>query len=84
MNPWEMKIRRVSNGYVVQLSDEDAEGKPFFREEVFPDVEALDPRLSQVQTMEDLLFAVAGHFSCFNSKHDKWNLKIEVVENKIE
>jgi len=79
MNNWEMKIKKVENGYICEILGELAEGENNIK--VY---EEIDRENSELETMKELLYDIKEYFGIFNSKHNKFNLNIYIEENKNE
>jgi hypothetical protein len=70
-----MKIEYADNGFLIELEDEDNEGKKVKRFVVFEEEDELE-------NMKKLLWYIKEHFGVFYSKHNKQNLEIEVKNNE--
>ena len=76
---WEMKIKKVENGYICEIPEELAEG-----ENTIKLYQETDKENSELETMKELLYDIKEYFGIFNSKHKKFNLNIYIEENKNE
>ena len=74
---WEIKIRKVNNGYTCSWEDEsDSEDGYFIKyQQVF---QYDDSEFSELICIKNVLDFVAEHFGTSYSKHNKKNLNIEV------
>ena len=76
---WDIKVRKVDNGYIMEWEDDDEEGKPSKHEQVILENETED---SELEAMKDLLCEIKEHFGISYSKHNQKNLTIEIEEMK--
>ncbi len=79
MNKWFVNIERVENGFVVQWSDEDDEGVPTPKKNVFTFDDEDD--FGEHRCTADMFLFVKEHFGVFNHKDDKKRLSIDVVDS---
>ena len=77
---WELTIERADNGYIVTHPTELNDGTPDEAIVVFED--KMTPA-GELEALVDLLWFVAEHFGHHNSKHNRHNLSIEIVEREI-
>jgi len=88
---WELKIKKVENGFVVGYEEELAtETKTNFvndvssteiNETVF-EYKKTDENDTDLETVEDLLYHILEYFGVNYSKHNKRNIQIKIVETK--
>jgi hypothetical protein len=86
---WECKVLRVNNGFVVTYPDEVADEKEKCTEIEkivvfeFNDEEKDEnsERKTEVETLQKLFYWLMEYFAIMNSKHEKYNLNID-IENK--
>jgi hypothetical protein len=75
---WEIKVRKAENGFVTEWWDELSDGEFRQFERVFEEPET---ELGELECMVNMLHFVKEYFGEYDSKHNKYNIKIEVSEN---
>lgn len=83
---WTAQIDKVSNGYIMEVENEIEDGTIVTRL-VFEEAEAYSDmvaRKSELDTFCKLVRELAEYFAIFNSKHERYNLKIEVEDDGSE
>lgn len=82
---WNIKINKADNGFVLEWEevdeDENSTKTVINHSKV---IEESDEDNGELIAMQNLLWEVAEHFGVSYSKHNKFNLNIEVKENKDE
>lgn len=78
MTDFEIKIERTKNGYVVEWWEENDEGDQ--EKDLFA-FEEEDDETGELDCLCRMLWFVAEHFGQYRSKHNRYNLNIEVVKN---
>jgi uncharacterized protein (UPF0262 family) len=76
MEDWKLEIKKVTNGYIVKGKFNDSK----IANEVV--IEEEEQSKSELLAMQQLLFLVKDYFACYNSKHNKENLIIEIEKNE--
>jgi len=82
---WELKIRKVQNGYILEHEDENEEDDYFSQEEVIEEKDTspiFDESHGELEAMKEVLWKVKDYFGVSYSKHNKRNIVIEIVEEK--
>jgi len=74
---WELRITKMSNGYVLKEIVDREENK----EGVIQEQNTHDNK-GEMEAMKELLCLVKDTFGVFNSKHDMYRLDVEVKEQK--
>lgn len=80
---WEIKINKVSNGYLLNWSEENDENEMTDHQQVIEEKSEGEDD-GELKAMEDLLFQIKEYFGVFYSKHNKKNLVIEIQETNNE
>jgi hypothetical protein len=86
---WDIKIRKVKNGYVCSWLEENNENIMVENEQVFEekdeytDEDTNDENISELKCMQEVLYFVKEHFGIYYSKHKNNNLIID-IEKKTE
>ena len=73
---WEMKIRKVDNGFVLEWEEENEEGTKILQQTVIEEDDTDEE--GELKCMEKLLNEIKEYFGVHYSKHDKKNLFIEI------
>ena len=82
---WEIKIRKVENGYILEWEDESESQENYFinNTKVFEIEENCDEdKLNELKTLENVLWEITNYFGVYYSKHDKYNLTISIDDKK--
>jgi len=74
---WEIKIKKVSNGYQVLIPAEDEDHIP--TETV---IEIPDTEFGELEAMQTLLYEVIEYFGVIGSKHDKKRLRVNIEDQR--
>lgn len=78
----EIKLSRELNGFVISWEDELDDGTKQLVSKVFEDKSDLDTDQGELMALKDLFLEVKEQLGYFYSKHNSFNLTIEVEENK--
>jgi len=79
----EIKIKHISNGFIVEYESLDYEGDARQVTEVFQiDMEEIDEDYAFAKTFTALAWALSENFGIFNSKHNKWRMNLEVTKEE--
>lgn len=80
-NKWELNIEKVSNGYVLTGKFGDSE---IIEKKVITLEENLEIKNAKLEAIRQVMWEVQEFFGVYNSKHDKYNLDIKIIENESE
>ncbi len=86
---WELKIRKVNNGYIIEHYDESNDEEPVLlrKEQVVQEKDTTldeDENYIEQVNMQDLIWEIKEYFGIHYSKHNKTNLVINIEKNKDE
>ena len=71
--PWELTIRRVSNGYIVSgLTDMGCDYATVFSENLSD-----EPYPAELLCLKETLDNIIDYFNGYGSRHDEWRIKID-------
>jgi hypothetical protein len=75
---WEIKIRKVNNGYICSWEEESENQEDYFKKEqkVFEEIDD-----DELKNMREMLLFIKEYFGINYSKHNKKNLVVE-IENE--
>jgi len=79
---FDLRIKKVDNGYSVSYFDNDNEGDIITRIVVFEDVEDDNEIKSEQLTIQKLFYFMLEHFNINNDKHNDQYISIEVTDNE--
>jgi len=74
---WNLEIIKADNGYIAEYSDLGEDGEPSQHQMVF---EEHDDEKGELDCMVNLLYFVKEHFGIYGSKHDRYWLQMEVID----
>ena len=77
---WLMGIEKASNGFILYADSGETRYKQVLQE---PDSH-VDNNESEVKLTRQLLWEVIDHFNLYKSKHEKYRVKISIIENETE
>lgn len=77
MDKWLLKIERVNNGYILEGKFNNSDIKT---KETIEEIEENEEILSELKAMQKLLWSVQEYFAVFNSKHNKFNMEIRIID----
>lgn len=78
---WSMNISKAENGYICEWYEEIEDNHLTKKQYV---IEELECEYCELQAMRDLLYFIKEYFGLYHSKHDKFNLYVEVKEEEQE
>jgi hypothetical protein len=84
---WNANIEKVSNGYIMEVETDDGEGPPLTSTLVFEEADSYDDmeeRKAELDAFVKMVWELADYFAVSNSKHEKYNLRIEVEDERCE
>lgn len=76
-----IEIYGVANGYVVAQGHVDDDGNELDYLTVSEIVDGPD-ELGELKAMRSVLYEVIEYFDCFGSKHDKYRLHVEIINQE--
>ncbi len=76
-NKWQLEIEGVSNGYIIKGQSTDLDGVNVVEVILKPETEGGD-----LEAMQKLLYKIKEYFGIYHSKHNKYNLEINIRKNK--
>jgi len=76
---WCLLIESANNGFILHCAEVDAEGIPYYRKQV---IEDKGDEYSNLKTAQQLLWDIMDYFSIYSSKHNKYNLKPMIVDER--
>jgi len=79
---WQININKAENGYICEWYEELEDGHLTKKQYVLE--EEMDDEHCDLQTMRDLLYFIKEYFAIYHSKHNKFNLYVEVKEEEQE
>ena len=83
---WEIKIRKVQNGYILETEEESDSEEGYFpkHEEVVEEINLPfgQDKSGELEAMMSVLLKIKDYFGVTYSKHNKQNINIEIVETK--
>jgi hypothetical protein len=77
---WDIKIRRVGNGFIIKTIGEDGE-----IEEIYPaehNYSLKGERKEELEKIADFLYTILEELGYYYSKHNKYNISINVKKNE--
>jgi hypothetical protein len=74
---WDIEIEKVSNGYVCKWWADGADDEMIKNQLVF---EEQDGERGELDAFVSLVHFLAEHFSVSGSKHDKYRLRCDVID----
>jgi hypothetical protein len=82
---WEVKIKKIENGYIAEWEDEYDEGGRYHTvTRTFEEEENAEEELSERKAMAKLIWWLMEYFGIYHSKHNKYNLVVSIKNNKQE
>ena len=75
---WEITVRKADNGYLLMWEDESEDGSGLIKHTTVIE-EKTDKEL---ESMEEVLFAVKEFFGVYYSKHNKENLMVGIKKTE--
>jgi hypothetical protein len=75
---WETKVKKVSNGYFIINKTSDTVTRLAVAEK------PIDSRRAELEAFLEMVLELKDFFGVYNSKHEKLNLKLEIVETETE
>ena len=79
---WSINIIKAENGYICEWYVEDHENDHFVKKQHV--IEETDCENCELQAMHDLLYFVKEHFGLYHSKHNRFNLYVEIKDEEQE
>lgn len=83
-----IQIEKVGNGFVATTFEEDEEGNFVENKTVYEQIrDSFDKdkdRESELKAVQNLFYDMMDELGIFNSKHEKYNLLIEIKDNTDE
>lgn len=85
--PWEVKVRRATNGFVMEylqeIESDSEENEYITQEKVFEDNQkASTDEEAKLISLRNLFYEIQEYFGCFNSKHNKVNIEIRLINEE--
>ena len=74
---WNLDIIKAENGYIVEYLDFGEDGETSQHQTVF---EEQDNEKGELDCMVDLLYFVKEHFGIYGSKHDRYRINIDIID----
>jgi len=84
MKDWDLKIKKVNNGYILTSNHQYDNGEYFERHHVREITDNRGSHYDDLKSMKDVLYDVINHFHGHYSKHKKFNIQIEIQEQKLD
>jgi hypothetical protein len=78
---WSIGIIKAENGYICEWYEELDDGHLVKKQHV---IEELDCEYCDLQAMRDLLYFVKERFGLYHSKHNRFNLYVEIKDEEQE